>query len=394
MVDLDIDALRADTPGCERVVHFNNAGSSLMPAPVAGVVSSYLEDELLRGGYETADARRDEIEDFYPAVAALIGADPDEIGFLGSATRAWQMVFYSLELGEGDQVLTTTTEYHSNYLAYMHLARRTGIEIVVAPDAATGEVDVDALAGLIGPRTKLISINHVPTNLGLVNPASAVGAVAGAAGVPFLLDACQSVGQMPIDVGEIGCDFLTATGRKFMRGPRGTGFVYVARRHIEDIDPVVIDGHSAAWTTRDGYELAPNSRRFEVWEQNLAAKVGLAAAARYAMAVGPEAVWMRIVELADALRARITEIPGVTTRDRGSVQGGIVTFTVDGVEPSEIQAALRARDINTSFASVASARIDMEERDLQAVVRASAHYFNTLDEVDVLVDAVAELAAA
>lgn len=389
---LDIEALRAETPGCEHVIHFNNAGSSLMPLPVASSVTSYLEQELLQGGYETADARAGEIADFYPAVADLIGAEADEIGFLDSATRAWQLVFYSLELSDGDQVLTTTTEYHSNFLAYLHLAQTKGVEIVVVPDTAAGEVDVAALEGLISARTKLISMNHVPTNLGLVNPAAAVGDVARRAGVPYLLDACQSVGQLPIDVREIGCDFLTATGRKFMRGPRGTGFVYVARDRLEALHPVVIDGHSAVWSARDGYDLANDGRRFEVWEQNFAAKVGLAVAARYALAVGPEATWERIETLAARLRKHLGDLPRVTVRDRGTVQGGIVTFTVTGWDSADISKSLRSRDINTSFATVASARIDMEERGLESVVRASVHYFNTEDEIEQLVGAVADLA--
>ncbi|NND02910.1 MAG: aminotransferase class V-fold PLP-dependent enzyme [Acidimicrobiia bacterium] len=390
---LDIDALRADTPGSEHVTHLNNAGSSLQPMPVAVAVRDYLEEELLRGGYETADARRSEIEDFYPAVADLIGGRADEIGFLDSATRAWQLVFYSLGLAAGDQILTTTTEYHSNFLAYLHLAQSDGVEIVVAPDAPSGEVDVAALAAMVGPRTKLISLNHIPTNLGLVNPAAEIGVVAREAGVPFLLDACQSVGQLPVDVRSIGCDFLTATGRKFMRGPRGTGFVWVARERIESIHPVVVDGHSAAWTSRHGYELEPNGRRFEVWEQNFAAKVGLGVAARYASAVGVEAGWDRIQALAGSLRAMLNDVPGVTTRDRGSVQGGIVTFTVDGVHSSDVSRELRSRYIHTSFATVASARVDMEERGLESVVRASVHYFNSDEELETLVAAVAEIAA-
>ncbi len=389
---LDISALRAETPGCDYVTHLNNAGASLQPIQVADAVKSYLEEELLRGGYETADARRQDIEDFYPAVAGLIGADADEIGFLDSATRAWQLIFYSLELAAGDQVLTTTTEYHSNFLAYLHLAQRSGIDIVVAPDAPTGEVDVAALADLITPHTRLISLNHVPTNVGLVNPAAQVGAVAAHAGVPFLLDACQSVGQLPINVREIGCDFLTATGRKFMRGPRGTGFLYVARERIESIHPVVLDGHSAAWTSRHEYELRPNGRRFEVWEQNLAAKAGLAVAARYATRVGPAETWDRIRELATALRGMLNGVSGVTTRDRGTNQCGIVTFTVQGLPSSEVSRTLRARRINTSSATTASARVDMEDRGLDSVVRASVHYFNTTNELEKLVAAVAEIA--
>lgn len=392
-VALDVAALRADTPGCEHVVHLNNAGSSLQPTAVAEAVRSYLDEELIHGGYETADSRRAEIDDFYPAIADLIGARPDEIGFLDSATRAWQMVFYSLGLEQGDQILTTTTEYHSNYVAYLHLAERRGVEIVITPDAASGEVDVDALGSLIGPKTKLISLNHVPTNGGLVNPAAEVGSVARATGVPFLLDACQSVGQLPIDVKVIGCDFLTGTGRKFLRGPRGTGFLYVAADRIEEIDPIVIDGHSAAWTSRSGYELQRNGKRFEVWEQNLAAKVGLGVAARYAAQVGPAETWERIQSLAGHLRTLLGGLEKVTVRDRGSVQGAIVTFTVEGVACSEVSQELRRQAINTSASSVASARIDMEARELAAVVRSSVHYFNTEAELDALAEAVQKLAA-
>ena len=390
---LDVAALRAETPGCEHVIHLNNAGSSLQPRPVAEAVQSYLDDEVRGGGYETADARRDEIDDFYDAVADLIGARPDEVAFLDSATRAWQMIFYSLDLRAGDQIITTTTEYHSNYVAYLHLAERRGIEIVVVPDAPSGEIDIDALGNSISARTRLISLNHVPTNGGLVNPAAAVGAVARAAGVPFLLDACQSVGQLPTDVAQIGCAFLTATGRKFLRGPRGTGFLYVSRTKLAEIDPVVIDGHAAPWSSRDGYELQVDGRRFEVWEQHFAGKVGLAVAARYARSVGPAASWQRIQDLASGLRQRLTAIPGVTVRDRGEVQGGIVTFTVDGVVCRDVSAALRRERINTSSPRVATARIDMEDRGLEGLVRASVHYFNTDEELDALTSVVARLAS-
>ncbi len=388
---LDVAALRADTPGCEHVIHLNNAGASLQPRPVAAAVRSFLDDEVRTGGYETADARRDEIEDFYPAVADLIGAHPGEIAFLDSATRAWQMIFYSLDLVPGDEIVTTTTEYHSNYVAYLHLAKRREVKIVVVPDAASGEIDVAALESAVSARTRLISLNHVPTNGGLVNPAAAVGAVARAAGVPFLLDACQSVGQLPIDVATIGCDFLTATGRKFLRGPRGTGFLYVTERKLGEIDPIVIDGHAAPWSSRTGYELQPDGRRFEVWEQQLAGKVGLAVAARYAKEVGPAASWEHIRHLASGLRQRLAALPGVTVHDRGAVQGGIVTFTVDGVACRDVMTRLRREGINTSAPRVATARIDMEDRGLAGLVRASVHYFNTEGELDAVTAAVGSL---
>ena len=383
--------LRAETPGCAQVVHLNNAGAALQPAVVADTVRRYLEDEVRIGGYETADKWFAELEDCYSALASLIGCSDHELAFLGSATRAWQMVFYSLQLSEGDEIITTTSEYHSNYVAYLQLRQRKGVAVRVAPNAPTGELDPAMLERMITGRTRLISINHVPTNSGLVNPAAAVGRVAKEHGIPYLLDACQSVGQLPIDVEAIGCDFLTAAGRKYLRGPRGAGFLYVADRRLDELEPVVIDGHGAPWVGRDRFELRADARRFEVWEQNFAGKAGLAAAARYAAEAEIDAASQRIVDLADTLRAQLESIDGITLRDPGTTRCGIVTFTVDGVGADTIVQQLRAEGINTSFATANSARIDMEERHLDQVVRASVHYYNDDSDLEALVRTVSQM---
>ncbi|MCP3997801.1 MAG: aminotransferase class V-fold PLP-dependent enzyme [bacterium] len=388
MVDIDVAAARRDTPGCSEVVHLNNAGASLPPSVVVDTVVSYLEEEARVGGYELADRRAEDLAGVYRSVAGVIGAGEDEIALLDSATRAWDMAFYSLSFEPGDRILTTSTEYAANFIAYLQVAQRTGVRIVVVPDTDTGEIDVDALVALIDPRVKLISINHVPTNGGLVNPAAAVGDVAKRAGITYLLDACQSVGQMPIDVDEIGCDLLSATSRKFLRGPRGVGFLYVRDTLIEDLNPVTLDLHAATLLSPNRYEIRRDAKRFETWESSPALRLGLGAACDYATGFGLGAIWERVATLGGMLRAGLSAIPGVEVHDKGRVKGGIVTFSVAGRTAPEVKAALAARNINVSTTTAASALIDMQQRGLDEIVRASVHYFNTEEEIDIVLDTI------
>jgi cysteine desulfurase / selenocysteine lyase len=381
MKTLDIARLRADTPACEKLIHFNNAGSSLMPTPVYQAVLDHLALEQTIGGYTAEDDACPVLEDFYDAFAALLNCDRSEIAYVENATRAWDMAFYSLPLKESDRVLTVEAEYVSNFLAFLHQAKRRGLEIDVAPCDASGQVDLDAMERLIGPKTRLIAVTHIPTQGGLVNPAEEIGKIARRHGITYLLDACQSVGQMPLDVQKMGCDLLSGTGRKFLRGPRGTGFLYVSKKIIDRLDPPFIDLHAATWTDARRFELRPDARRFENWESYVAGRIGLRAAVRYALGVGLEPIRARVTMLADRLRAGLADLPGVKVQDLGRVRSGIVTFTKNGEQPRDIQARLRAANIGVSVSSKSSAQLDFGRRGLAQVVRASVHYFNTEDEI-------------
>ncbi len=387
---IDIEKLRLDTPSCEKVLHFNNAGSSLMPTPVFDALQRVLRDENEVGGYEAERRAQDDIQAFYSEFAALLNAEPEEIAFVENATRAWDMAFYGLHLKPGDRVITHGSEYASNYLALLQQSRRLGFEIDLVPSDESGQIDVDALDEMIGPRTKLIAITHVPTQGGLVNPAAEVGNIARKHGVLYLLDACQSVGQIDVNVAEIGCDILSGTGRKFLRGPRGTGFLYVRKSILEKIDPPFIDLLSAKWTGANSFEFAKGAKRFENWESYVAGRVGLMAAVRYARKVGIANIEARVTGLAQDLRAALSAIEGVSLHDLGQKKCGIVTFTKDGIDPKTIADSLRADRINVSVSPITCARLDLEPRNLQALTRASVHYFNTQDEIVRFVDAVKE----
>jgi selenocysteine lyase/cysteine desulfurase len=389
---VDVASLRADTPGTENVVHLNNAGSSLMPRPVIDAIHRYLDHEIGYGGYETQRVFANELDHVYIRLAELINAEPSEIAISDSATRAWDMAFYSLPLKKGDRILTTTTEYVSNWAAYLQARDEKGISVEIIPNTPTGEVDVVALEAMIDGTVKLITLNHIPTNTGVVNPVSDIGRVAQVHGIPFLLDACQSVGQLPIDVDEIGCDMLTATSRKFLRGPRGVGFLYVRSGFLERLNPVFVELHTAPVVLPDRYELRGDAKRFETWEKNYANVLGMGTAADYAMGIGLPEIWERIRELGASARQLLGEIDGVAVRDLGAVKGGIVTFEVDGRHSLEVRELLSERSINVSISTPLSAPIDMHERGIDDVVRASFHAFNTEAEVAQLVAAIRVLA--
>jgi selenocysteine lyase/cysteine desulfurase len=386
---IDVARARRETPGCEYVTHLNNAGSSLPPQPVLDAVVGHLELEARVGGYEAHEQNEAAIERFYGAAAELIGARSEEIAFASSATRAWDMAFYAFPFERGDRILTAVAEYISNYIAYIQIAKRTGVEVIPVPNDEHGQVSVDALRDLVDDRVKLIAMTHVPTNGGLVNPAAEIGAVAREAGIPYLLDACQSVGQLPIDVEKIGCDVLSATGRKYLRGPRGTGFLYVRSSLLERLEPPFLDMRAADWVEPDRYELRPDALRFEEWEQAYAAKVGLATAIDYAVGWGLDAIWERVAELGERLRAGLDEVEDVTVRDLGAVRCGIVTFTSEGVGAEELKDRLARERINVSVSPISSTLLDSQARGLPELIRASVHYYNTDEELDRVVRVIA-----
>ena len=396
-MDFDLDELarlRADTPGCAGPAHFHHCGASLMPQPVVSAQYQHIALESAMGGYEAEWSAAAEHEAVYDAVAALLNATRDEIALVESATVGWQRAFLALtqDLGPTDRLLTGVAAYGSNYLSYLRLAERQGVQVEVIPDDPQGQIDLNVLAERL-PGAALVALTHVPTNSGLVNPAAEVGALARQAGVPFLLDACQSAGQLPLDVRALGCDVLTASARKFLRGPRGVGFLFVRGDRLPDLKPVAADLRAADWTAPERLEWSPTARRFETWEASVAGRLAMGAAVRYALDVGMDRIWARARGLADALRAGLAELPHVTLRDKGAVRGAIVPFTVAGHAPAEVQQALAGQCLRVGISEVGSTRLDLSARGLTAVVRAAPHYINTEDEVAALIAAVGALPA-
>ncbi len=393
----EIARLRADTAGCETPgrIFFNNAGASLPARPVVARVIEHLRLEEQIGAYEAADQTTVEREGVYASIARMLGARAEEIALTESATRAWDMAFYSIGFKAGDRIVTAQNEYSSNYIAFLQMARRTGAAITVIPATASGELDLHALEETLkAGGVKLVAITHIATNNGMVQPAAEVGRLTRRYGVPFLLDACQSVGQLALHVDELGCDMLSATGRKFLRAPRGTGFLYVRKSLLETLEPPFLDMRAADWTATDEYTMRPDAKRFESWESSEALVLGLGVAVNYAMDIGLDRIAARVHMLAARLRDKLAEIEGVTVTDTGSVRSGLVLFLYDMVPAARLVNQLAGHNIVARVSPRFGTRLDEKLSALDELVRASVHYYNTEDEIDHFCDALAGLVNA
>jgi cysteine desulfurase / selenocysteine lyase len=390
----DVARARADTPGCAHGVHLNNAGASLPPRPVTESVVNYLRCEELHGGYETFEALRPLVTRYRAAMATLIDAEPDEIAIAQNDTQAWATAFWGLvhsgAIAPGTSVVVDRAAYASHYVGLLQAQRYFGLTIKVAESDATGALSLDSLAEIVDERVSVVALTHVGSHRGLVNPVEQAGTVIrGRSNALYVIDACQSLGQLPVSVRASGCDVLTGTGRKYLRAPRGTGVLFVASRVLDRIDPPGIDGHSAAWVDASSYQLLPDARRFEQFEASMANRVGFGVAVDYAMSWGIDAIRSRIVELSEHLRAGLASLGAVEVLDGGHTRSGIVTFRERDREPAATQAVLRAAGVATSLVVARSARLDMDPAGLTSAVRASVHYYNTTDELDLMLSALA-----
>jgi selenocysteine lyase/cysteine desulfurase len=392
-MDTKLQRWRDDTPGCAHVTHLNNAGASLMPQPVLQAIVEHLNREATHGGYEAADDADDAVAAARQAVGQLLSAQSRNLAIVENATVAFAQALAAFDFAPGDVIVTTRNDYISNQLMYLSLAKRLGVEVHRAADLPEGGVDPQSIRELArNPKCKLVAVTWVPTNSGLVQPVEAVGEVCDEIGVPYLVDGCQAVGQIPVDVARLRCDFLSATARKFLRGPRGTGFLYVSDRVLQrGMYPLLVDMRGAEWLGADEFRLAPDASRFEKWEFPYALILGMGAAARYAATVGIEEAQRRARKLATYTREKLSAISGVRVLDRGPELCAIITVEVRGKHAGQLVTELRKRNINCSCSPRAYAVIDMDEKEAASALRISPHYYNTLEEVDAVVGTLEEI---
>lgn len=385
-----VAAWRAETPGCSERTHLNNAGAALMPAPVVSAIQGHIALEARIGGYEAADARAAEIEQVYSDLAMLVGASPRNIAITGSATASFVQAISSFDFSPGDVIVTSRADYTSYQIHYLALSERLGVRVVHAADLPEGGIDPDALrATLRAAPPRVVSVSWMPTHGGLIQDVAAVSAVCEELGVPLHIDACQAVGQLPIDVRRLKCDYLSATARKFLRGPRGVGFLYASDRALKRGDyPLYVDMRGAEWTSPSKFTVARTARRYEDWEFAYALVLGLGAAARYANAVGVSVTGARALALAAYLREQLQAVDGIRILDTGAERSAIVTFDHKRTPADAIVSALKAENINTVVSRRWYGMIDFSARGVEAAVRASPHYYNTTREIDQLVDVV------
>src|SRR5260221_1294189 len=390
---INTKALRNDTPGCREKVHFNNAGASLMPKPVIEAIENHIRLEASEGGYESADYKATEINGFYESAARLLNGKASNIAFTSSATNSYARALSCIPFEKVDKVLIANEDYISNQLAFLSLQKRWGIQLLRATSLPEGGVDVDDMKRLMDKHLpRLVSLTHVPTNSGLVQPVERVGDLCRERGIPYLVDAFQSVSQFPLDVKKIRCDFLSATFRKFLRGPRGTGFLYVSDDILKkNWEPLFIDMRGADWTGDNDYKLRADARRFEEWELPYALVLGAKAALDYALSVGLTDIQSKNRILCERFRLGVKKIPGLSLLDLGKIQSSIITVRVPRLQPNSLLEVLRRQNINTSISYRIFALIDFEKKGVDWALRVSPHYFNTEEEVDLLLNSLREL---
>lgn len=390
---VDVEAERAATPGCARVAHLNNAGAALPTAATVETMISHLRLESERGGYEAAIMVADRLAALRASAARLLGATPEEVVVTGSDTQAWSKALWGFALGggidRGQTLVADRIAYDSHYLGLLQVCRLTGATVEVVPSTADGTIDLEALADLLGSgRVALASITQVGTHRGLINPVEQVGAACRRAGVPYFLDACQSTGQLPVDVTAIGCDVATTTGRKWLRGPRGTGLLYVKTGFAEQMSPPGVGGSAAVWEDAQHYALRPGNERLLEFEVPIAAHLGLGVAIDHALDIGVDAIAARVADLAERLREGLATLDGVAVHDGGRSRCGIVTFTSTRASPVEVKERASTAGVNVSVTEAPWARLDMAPPHPTSVVRASPHYYNTESELDRLLEVV------
>jgi selenocysteine lyase/cysteine desulfurase len=394
ITDEQIARWRRDTPGCAQRMHLNNAGASLPPRAVTEAAVGHLQREAEIGGYEAADEAAPRVAAVYEHLARLLACAPRNVAVVENATVAVSQALSAFDFAPGDALVTTRSDYTSNQLMYLALARRRGVEVLRAEELPAGGVDPGSVRQLVRhPRCRLVSLTWIPTNSGLVQRAEEVGEICEEAGVPYVVDACQAVGQMPVNPARLRCDYLAVTARKFLRGPRGIGFLYVSDRALERGDhPLGIDMGGALLSGPDCFELVDGARRFENWEFAYALVLALGEAARYAVEAGVERCGRRASELAAHAREWLAAVPGARVADRGERLCAIVTAEIAGWPAAHVVQRLRGIGINTSATTVGYGPLNAPGTGAPTAVRLSPHYYNTRDEVETAVAAIAELA--
>lgn len=383
---MNITKLREDTPGCGSIMHFNNAGASLPTQSVLDAVINYLNEEARVGGYMMKGNSNDQIQMFYKRAAQLINANPDEIAITSNASESFNHILYSIPFEPGDEIITSEIEYGNSFVNYINLKNKKGVVLKVIPGLENGDFDLEAFEQAINPKTKLVAIAHIPTSSGAVLDIEAIGRITKKHGILYLVDACQSIGQLPFDVEKVACDFASTTSRKYQRGPRGLGFLYVRKSALAQLEPRILDTNTAHWKPNQEVLLERSIMMFEHWEKNYGLVLGYSEALRYLLELGVENTWKRIQYLADYTRKRLAEVPDVNVLDPGSKKCGIVTFNKKEIHATEVKARLLKSNINVSVSLPFSSLTDMQRRGVDAAVRASVHYYNTEEEINKMVD--------
>ncbi|MFT7839063.1 cysteine desulfurase [Saccharothrix sp. BKS2] len=410
---LDVAAVRADFPILgrtvregKRLVYLDSGATSQRPRQVLDAERAFLETAnaaVHRGAHQLAEEATDAYEAARRRIARFVGVDEGEVVFTKNATEGVNLVAYAMgnaatagpeaerfRLGPGDEIVVTEMEHHANLVPWQQLAARTGAELRWFGVTDEGRLDLSDIDALVTGRTKVVAFTHQSNVLGTVNPVPALVAAAQRVGALTVLDACQSVPHAPVDLHALGVDFAVFSGHK-MLGPSGIGVLYGRRELLEALPPFLTGGSMIEMVRMEGSTFAPPPARFEAGVPMTSQAVALGAAVDYLSAIGVDRIAAHEHLLTEAALAGLTAIPGVRvvgpvdTEDRG----GAVSFVVDGIHAHDAGQVLDSLGVAVRVGHHCAWPLH-RRMNAPATVRASFYLYNTLDEVDVLLDAVRE----
>lgn len=382
-----------------RPVFLNSAGSSLPDKRVVDRMRSHLELEATIGGYEAANAAEHDLALFYQRAAGLVEAEPDDMAFMDGGTRAWNSIVYStLGLEAGDEIVTAPSEFGSNLVSLLDVAHRHGATIRMARVNERGAIDRAHLATLLNRRTRLVAISLINAHTGTVNDLDGLDIEVRAItnGALYVVDACQAVGQIPVSVRRLGCDVLTATGRKWLRGPRGTGFLYVRSSVRDRLRPPTLDQANAGLVTPGSYpdsefSFREDALRFETWERSIAAVLGLSEAILIVDELGIDNIHLEVARLAKRLRAALVDVDGVDILEDVEEASGIVCVAPASAAPWDLVPAMSEVGFSVGMMPRWVDGPAFAGPSHRSALRLSPHFFNTNDEIDAAAQALAPL---
>ncbi|SOY69312.1 aminotransferase class V-fold PLP-dependent enzyme [Cupriavidus taiwanensis] len=383
---MDIQAIRADTPLTASTIYLDTAAASIPPDAVLDTVRGYLLDTGHVGIYLPAFRKETyaRVEAVRATLAGWLNCAADELAFTKNATESISIAARGIAWQAGDEVLVADTEMLSNLLPWRRLEQSHGIVVKMVAANAEGLLSAAAFAAAITPRTRLLTFSHLPNSTGAVQPAAQICAVARQHGVLSLVNGAQSVGMLRSDVAELGCDVLAGCGRKALRATEGSGFLYVRRALIAQIEPMLVGWWNGAYDRATGaLSLVPGARRFEAGCPIVPAILGLGTAIDYAAAIGIDAIEARVRDLTEYAVAKFSSIPGFELYGPADVAHriGIVPFNVRGVDPARIVAALETQQCIIEAGNFMADAI-LARYGVSTMARVSLHYFNTHEEID------------
>ncbi len=370
-----------------KYINFNNAGSSRPFSGVNSAISNFLEIEERYGGYFATEKHKKKLNSFYNNLSRLINCRNEEISFSSSTTLAWNIFFNSFEISKNQNIIIFENEYGSNLIYY----RKQNLNLKIVKINSNGKVCFKDLKKKIDKNTKIVCLCHVASQCGERMEAEKIGKLIHSINpnILFVVDACQSIGQIEVDVKKIDCDVLVGSGRKYLRGPRGTGFIFIKNSIRKNLQPLILDLRNTK-LTKKGLKVS-KANIFENFEYSPALKIGLSKAIEKINLFGIKKIEFDIAKKSKYLRKKLEYFNDISFFENKECLTGINTLRIRGYSTYQLYQYLLSKKILTSISSYSSSSLYFKKKLVNDVLRISLHQYNTFNEINYLIKCLIDL---